>query len=70
MLHVKHGKTRRISVPLAPEEIGALQEIADSHERSLSWVAARAIRHYLADSQKESRAVAASASPGTEPLPK
>ena len=66
MLHVKRGKPKRISVPLTPEEVEALQEIASTCERSLSWVAARAIRLYLADCQKGSRAVAASGTPGAE----
>lgn len=66
MLHMKGSKPKRISVSLTPEEAGALQEIARTSERSLSWVAARAIRLYLADSQKGSRAVAASGTPGAE----
>ena len=68
MLHVKRSKPMRISVSLTPEEIGALQEIASTCERSLSWVAARAIRIYLTGSQKGSRATAGTA--GAEDPPK
>jgi predicted transcriptional regulator len=66
MLHMKGSKTRRISVQLSIEEIEALQKVASASERSVSWVAARAIRIYLADSQKDSQIAAVSGSPRVE----
>jgi len=71
MLRVKRraSKPKRISVQLTSEEVGTLQEIASIHERSLSWVAARAIRHYLADNPKGSQAVGVG-TPGAEAPPK
>jgi predicted transcriptional regulator len=47
--------SKRISVPLTLREIAVLQEVADKRDRSLSWVAAHAIRFYLAEMKKGSQ---------------
>lgn len=41
------SKPKRISVALTVEEVLALREVAAASDRSLSWVAAYAIRLYL-----------------------
>lgn len=70
LLHVKRStKTKRISVPLSSDELDALQESATKQERSLSWMAAYAIRFFLAESRKGSRAVAAFETPMTKGAP-
>jgi predicted transcriptional regulator len=63
-------KQTRISVSLTPEEIRALQEIANTWERSLSWVAARAIRLYLAESRTGQQAVPSPGTPGAGDSPR
>jgi predicted transcriptional regulator len=72
MLHVKGSQPKRIriSVPLTPEEMAALHEIASTSDRSLSWVAARAIRLYIADSQEGSRSIAGSGTADAATPPK
>jgi hypothetical protein len=49
------GKTQRISVPVAVEDLEALREMARKRERSLSWLAAQAIRAYVAEVRKAVR---------------
>jgi predicted transcriptional regulator len=56
LLHVKprSGKPQRISVPVSTAELDILREIANESDRSVSWVAAQAIRFYLDETKKRS----------------
>jgi len=63
---VKHDKPKRISVSLTAEELATLQEIASTWERSLSWVAARAIRDFLAASRTDQQATPSPGTPDAE----
>lgn len=47
------AKTKRISVPLTLDEIEILEGIATKRDRSLSWVAANAIRFFLGERRKK-----------------
>ena len=49
------GDTDRISVTLPSEDRAVLAEVAASRDRSLSWMAAHAIRFYLAEVRKGSQ---------------
>jgi predicted transcriptional regulator len=66
MRQVEHENSRRISVSLTLEEILSLKEIAVTQDRSVSWVAARAIRLYLSERRKDSDAFETSGTSGTE----
>jgi predicted transcriptional regulator len=52
------SKSKRISVPLSPSELEILRKIAEEGDRSISWVAAQAIRFYLAETKKGSATAA------------
>lgn len=49
----RRAKTKRISVPLTLDEVEILERIATERERSVSWVAANAIRFFLAERAKK-----------------
>ena len=48
-------KAKRISVALSVEDRASLEEIAGDRDRSLAWMAAHAIRFYLAEVRKGSQ---------------
>lgn len=47
------GRAKRISVQLTAQEVGSLEELAKASDRSVSWMAARAIRLYLVDAAEK-----------------
>lgn len=49
------GKSPRISVTLAEDERADLERMAKARDRSISWLAHRAIRFYLSEHRKDSR---------------
>jgi len=54
-MSTREGKKPRISVPLAPEDRALLGKMAHERDRSVGWLAAHAIRFYLAEARKGSQ---------------
>lgn len=51
------GKSPRISVTLPTDELVELEGLAKARDRSISWLAHRAIRFYLSEHRKGSPTV-------------
>jgi predicted transcriptional regulator len=66
MVSRKAGSTSRVSVTLDQADCEFLERLAREQERSVSWVAARAIHLFLAEARKTSGNAAGFAAPAKD----
>lgn len=53
----REGKLPRVTISLEPASLEELERLALEQERSVSWIAGRAIRFYLAERRKGSQLI-------------
>lgn len=51
------GKSPRVSVTLSAGDLELLEQLATKQQRSVSWIAARAIRFFLSETRRGSQLV-------------
>lgn len=51
----KKGNSTRVSVTIDAEDLALLQQMAEERDRSVSWMAGRAIRFYLTEMRRGSQ---------------